>query len=108
MLELKNIQKKYNPGKPNENMVLKDVSLTVCDGDLIAITGRSGSGKSTLLHIIALMDNPTKGEYRFEGKDAAKLSDSQSAKYRNENIGILLQDFRLLETENVIKNLSSK
>lgn len=107
MLELKNISKKYNPNKPNENTVLTDISLSVQDGDFIAIMGRSGAGKSTLLHIIALLDNPTGGKYFFNGKNVAELSDSRSAKYRNENIGILLQDFRLIETENVIKNVAA-
>ncbi len=105
MLELKNISKKYNYGKTNENTVLSNVSLSVQDGDFIAIMGRSGVGKSTLLHIIALLDNPTSGEYFFDGKNTAVLSDRQSAKYRNKKIGILLQDFRLLESENVIKNV---
>lgn len=107
MLELKNISKKYNINKPNENTVLSDLSLTVNDGDCIAIMGRSGAGKSTLLHIIALLDNPTKGKYFFNGENVADLSDSRIAKYRNENIGILMQDFKLIETENVIKNVAA-
>lgn len=107
MLELKNISKKYNFGKPNETAVLSDISLTVNDGDYISVMGRSGAGKSTLLHILSLLDKPTRGEYFFDGVDTAKLTDSQSAKYRSKKIGILLQDFRLLESETVIKNVMS-
>lgn len=107
MLELKNISKKYNFGKPNETAVLSDISLTVNDGDYISVMGRSGAGKSTLLHILSLLDKPTRGEYFFDGIDTAKLTDSQSAKYRSKKIGILLQDFRLLESETVIKNVMS-
>lgn len=107
MLELKNISKKYNFRKPNETAVLSDISLTVNDGDYISVMGRSGAGKSTLLHILSLLDKPTRGEYFFDGIDTAKLTDSQSAKYRSKKIGILLQDFRLLESETVIKNVMS-
>ena len=107
MLELKNITKKYNFGKSNENTVLNGVSLAVNDGDYVSVMGRSGAGKSTLLHILALLDKPTRGEYFFDGVDTAKFTDSQSAKYRNKKIGILLQDFRLLESETVIKNVMS-
>lgn len=107
MLELKNISKKYNFGKPNETAVLSDISLAVNDGDYISVMGRSGAGKSTLLHILSLLDKPTRGEYFFDGVDTAKLTDSQSAKYRSKKIGILLQDFRLLESETVIKNVMS-
>lgn len=97
--------KKYNRGKPNENTVINNISLTVRDGDFISIMGRSGVGKSTLLHIIALLDDPKGGEYFFDGTNTAELSDSLSAKYRNKKIGILLQDFMLMETESVIKNV---
>ena len=68
MIELEKIEKIYNAGKATETHALKDINLRIEEGDMVAITGPSGSGKSTLLHIIAGIDSPSSGEYRFCGK----------------------------------------
>lgn len=67
MIELEKIEKIYNAGKATETHALKDINLRIEEGDMVAITGPSGSGKSTLLHIIAGIDSPSSGEYRFVG-----------------------------------------
>ena len=70
MLELKNIYKNYTQGKMDVP-VLKDISLSVDEGEYVAIMGPSGSGKTTLMNIIGCLDSPTSGEYLLEGKDIA-------------------------------------
>ncbi len=105
MIKLRNISKIYNEGKSNENRVLNDISLTVEEGEFVAVMGRSGVGKSTLLHIISLLDKPTSGDFILDEKNTASMNDTQCSKCRNENIGILLQDFRLIENETVMENV---
>ena len=68
MIELEKIEKIYNAGKATETHALKDINLRIEEGDMVAITGPSGSGTSTLLPIIAGIDSPSSGEYRFCGK----------------------------------------
>ena len=75
MIELEKIEKIYNAGKATETHALKDINLRIEEGDMVAITGPSGSGKSTLLHIIAGIDSPSSGEYRFCGKLVSDMSE---------------------------------
>lgn len=105
MIELKNITKVYNPKKRNQYTALKDITLTVEDGEFAAITGESGSGKSTLLHIIGLLDFPTDGEYALNGEQMGKRKDSSLAKRRAKEIGFVKQDFALIENYTVIDNV---
>ena len=72
---------------------------------MVAISGPSGSGKSTLLHILAGIDRQTDGSYLFDGKDISKMSDRQKSRLRNREIGIVMQDFGLLDGETVIRNV---
>ncbi len=105
MIELKNITKIYNPKKRNQCEALKDVSLTVEDGEFLAVTGESGSGKSTLLHIIGLLDFPTLGEYILDGERMGDEGDSALARYRAKKIGFVKQDFALIESYSVLDNV---
>ena len=79
ILEMKNICKDYRMGKTSTLHVLKDVCLTVNEGDYIAIMGPSGSGKSTLMNIIGCLDVPTSGTYNLEGNDISRCSDNKLA-----------------------------
>lgn len=106
MIVLNNINKIYNEGKPNQVNALKNLSMTIGQGELVAITGPSGSGKSTLLHIIAGLDVPSSGTYFFKNMDMATASDKNRSKIRNKDIGIVLQDFGLLGEETVLFNVS--
>ncbi|CZJ18899.1 Macrolide export ATP-binding/permease protein MacB [Legionella pneumophila] len=86
--------------------VLKAVSLTVNEGDLLAIVGASGSGKSTLMNIIGLLDKPDAGTYILNNRNVASLSDDEAADLRNQNIGFVFQQFNLLPRFTAMQNVA--
>ena len=105
MIKLNNITKIYNPKKSNEFEALHDVSCEIDDGELVAVIGKSGAGKSTLLHILACIDNYQEGEYSIDGTLVKNLSERQYAKIRNEKIGMVMQDFALVEDFTALENV---
>ena len=105
MLKIENLTKTYNYKKSNAFTALKDVSLEVEDWEMLAIIGKSGAGKSTLLHIIGCIDKFEKGSYIIDGTDVHSLSDNKLAKIRNEKVGIVMQDFALIDEYSVIENV---
>lgn len=105
MIRLNNICKVYNKGKSNEFKAIKNLSITINDGEFIAIIGKSGAGKSTLLHILACIDSYEDGEYYIDNTLVKKLSEQQSAQIRNEQIGIVMQDFALVEDFTSLENV---
>ena len=105
MIEIKNLTKTYNYKKSNAFTALKDISLRIEDGEMLAIVGKSGAGKSTLLHIIGCIDTFEKGEYTIDDINIHKLSDKKLANIRNEKVGIVMQDFALVEEYTVIENV---
>ncbi len=104
MIECKNITKTYSTGE-NQTTVLKGVSLTVKDGEFIAIMGPSGSGKSTLMHILGALDTPTSGTYFLDGEDVSTLTDDALADIRSRKIGFVFQSFNLLRRATVMRNV---
>ena len=105
MLELKNIYKNYTQGKMDVP-VLKDISLSVDEGEYVAIMGPSGSGKTTLMNIIGCLDSPTSGEYILEGKDIAQSSDNKLSDVRLHSIGFVFQSFSLLSRQSALENVA--
>ncbi len=105
MIDIKELTKTYNYKKSNAFTALRDVSLHIEDGELVAIIGKSGAGKSTLLHIIGCIDTFEKGEYTIDETDVHRLSDKRLAKIRNEKVGIVMQDFALVEEYTVLENV---
>lgn len=105
MIQIKNIVKKYNPDKANEFEALHKVSATIEDGEMVAVIGKSGAGKSTLLHILACIDSYQEGEYTIDGTLVKALSERQYAKIRNEKIGMVMQDFALVEDFTALENV---
>ena len=81
------------------------MSLTINDGEMVAIIGKSGAGKSTLMHILGCIDDFEKGQYIFNGKDISKVNEKKSAAIRNSEIGIVLQEFALMEQYTVVENV---
>lgn len=89
----------------NLTYALNDVSLTVAEGEFIAIIGASGSGKSTLMNILGCLDRPTHGKYFLEDHLVSSLSEGELAKIRNQKIGFVFQSFNLLPRTAAIKNV---
>ncbi len=88
-----------------ETLALNEVDLEVKKGEFMAIMGPSGCGKSTLLNIIGLLDNPSKGDYYFDGINVAKYRESQRTNLRKGNIGFVFQSFNLIDELNVFENV---
>ena len=105
MVQLKDIVKIYNKGKSNEFEALHGVSAEIKAGEMIAIVGTSGAGKSTLLHILGFIDRYDKGEYILDGTPVGKMNEIKMAHLRNEKIGMIMQDFALIEDYTVQDNV---
>lgn len=104
MIQIKNVSKNYRMGT-NEVHALRDVSLTIEDGDFVAIMGPSGSGKSTLAHILGLLDVPSDGKYLLNNKDISNLKEDELAVLRRDEIGFIFQQFNLLPRMNAYENV---
>jgi ABC-type lipoprotein export system ATPase subunit len=95
VIEIKDLSKVYVMGE-NEVHALRGVSLTIHQGEYVAIIGASGSGKSTLMNMIGLLDRPSSGSYRISGVETSQLSKDRMADLRNREIGFVFQRFNLL------------
>jgi len=104
-IEIQGLYKDYNTAA-GVFPVLKDVNLTIDDGDYVAIMGPSGSGKSTFMNILGCLDRPTKGEYILDGHSVKSLSSNELAKLRNKTIGFVFQGFNLLARSTLVENVS--
>ncbi|MBK5262367.1 MAG: ABC transporter ATP-binding protein [Peptostreptococcaceae bacterium] len=105
MFKMSNIVKTYQMGEESST-VLKEVSLTVYEGEFLAILGPSGSGKTTLMNIIGCLDIPTSGEYILSGKKISEQDEKTLAKVRREEIGFIFQSFHLLPKQSALKNVA--
>lgn len=105
MVKLDHIIKTYNKGKSNAFEALHGISLTIEDGEMVAIVGTSGAGKSTLLHILACIDGYDSGEYRIDDMVIGKISERKMAAIRNEKIGMVMQDFALVDEFSALGNV---
>jgi len=101
MIKLDNISKEYE----NQFIALKKISLTICDGDFLAIIGKSGSGKSTLLNIIGLLDDYSSGSYYLNDKSVSTFREKELASLRMNNFGYVFQEYYLELEFTVYQNL---
>ena len=104
ILETKDL-KKYYGTEPNITKALDGVTLTVEQGEFVAIVGTSGSGKSTLLNMMGGLDGPTSGNVKVKGKDLSGLNDEQLTIFRRRNIGFIFQNYNLVPVLNVYENI---
>lgn len=105
LIEIKDVSKLYGFGDAT-TLALDEVNLSIEKGDFIALMGPSGSGKTTLMNIIGLLDRPTHGVYRLDGKDVSRLRPNRRAKVRRDHIGFIFQSFNLLSRLTIIENTS--
>ncbi|CCZ03656.1 ABC transporter ATP-binding protein [Bovifimicola ammoniilytica] len=105
MIRLVNINKTYNYKKANAFCALKGINLSINDGEMLAIIGKSGAGKSTLMHILGCIDDFESGDYLIDDINVKDISNGKKAEIRNKKIGIVMQDFALIEEYTVIENV---
>ena len=104
LVELKNICKNYWQGKTSVP-VLKNINLSIAEGDYIAIMGPSGSGKTTLMNLIGCLDVPSQGQYLLDGDDISSAGENMLSEIRNKKIGFVFQHFYLLPRLSALENV---
>ena len=104
MIEIENLYKVFRTEEV-ETVALNGVSMSVADGEFVAVMGPSGCGKSTLLNILGLLDNPTDGRYRLAGEEVGSLRERQRTRMRRGRIGFVFQSFNLIDELNVEENV---
>ncbi len=105
LIELKDVSKLYGFGDAT-NVALNEVSLTIEQGECVAVMGPSGSGKSTLMNVIGLLDHPTHGDYRMSGKRVSRLTSNRRARIRRDKIGFIFQSYNLLNRLTALENVA--
>jgi putative ABC transport system ATP-binding protein len=104
MIQIANLQKFFTTEEV-ETTALSGITMSVKDGEFVAIMGPSGCGKSTLLTILGLLDNPSDGDYNFYGTEVAKMTERQRAQLRKGSIGFVFQSFNLIDELTVYENV---
>jgi ABC-type lipoprotein export system ATPase subunit len=105
LIELQDVSKLYGFGDAT-TLALDEVSLKIDKGEFVAVMGPSGCGKSTLMNIIGLLDRPSHGQYRMDGKSVSRLRANQAAKIRRDKIGFIFQFFNLLPRLTALENVA--
>ncbi|WP_075719160.1 ABC transporter ATP-binding protein [Roseburia sp. 499] len=105
IIETRDLCKSFVVGK-NANNVLKNINLSIYEGDFTIIMGSSGSGKSTLLYSLSTMDKPTSGSVMLYGEDIAKINEKRAARIRKEKVSFVFQSMNLLSDLNVFENIA--
>src|SRR4051812_24984099 len=105
VIELKDVSKLYGFGDAT-TLALDEVSLTIEEGEFVAIMGPSGCGKSTLMNVIGLLDRPTHGDYLLHGRRVMRLKPNRAAKIRRDTIGYIFQSFNLIPKMTALDNVA--
>ncbi|MCA2504005.1 ABC transporter ATP-binding protein [Staphylococcus xylosus] len=105
MIELVDINRHFKNGD-EQNHILKDININITEGEFIAIMGPSGSGKSTLINILGFIDRGYDGDYVFNGENYKKSSDNHIAEIRNKTVGFVFQNFKLIQNNTIMENVS--
>src|SRR5216684_8399883 len=104
LIETRAVTRIYHMGS-SEVKALEDVSISVAEGEFVAIQGTSGSGKSTLLNLLGGLDSPTSGNILFDSKSLAPLTKKEMARYRRHSVGMIFQNFNLIPTMSAAENV---
>ena len=104
LVDIRDVSKIYNPGE-NEVRALDHVTVSIEEGEYVAIIGQSGSGKSTLMNILGCLDVPTEGEYYLHGSNVSELDDDELSDIRNQEIGFVFQGFNLIANLTALENV---
>ncbi|MBQ3409888.1 ABC transporter ATP-binding protein [Candidatus Saccharibacteria bacterium] len=104
LIEVQHLSKTYGK-RQTAFQALKDINLTINQGESVAIVGKSGSGKSTLMHLLALLDTPTHGTIKIDGTDTKKLRKRQINRLRNRRFGFVFQQFFMNASDTVLENV---
>lgn len=105
MIELNNVNRSFKNGNET-NHILKDIQLRIDAGEFVAIMGPSGSGKSTLINILGFIDRGYEGDYLFDGHNYQQRSDNELAAIRNRTVGFVFQNFKLIQNNTILENVS--
>ncbi len=105
IIAMQGIIKRFYIGQPNELTILKNIDLTVYEGEFVSIVGASGSGKSTLMNIIGALDRPTEGSYDLDGVPMRDVPDDRLSEIRNRKIGFVFQTFNLIPRTSALANV---
>ena len=106
LISLDNLEKRYKARRGGVDvMALRGVSLSINEGEMVAIKGSSGAGKTTLLHILGCLDKPSSGSYLLGGTNVSQFSLSKLAKLRNKKFGFVMQHFALIDEDNALQNV---
>ena len=105
IIEMKNIVKSFYIGTPNQLNILKNIDITIKEGEFVSIVGASGSGKSTLMNIIGALDRQTSGTYVLDESNVNEVSDNGLSEIRNKKIGFVFQTFNLIPRSTALKNV---
>lgn len=104
LIQMKDVTKKFGKGEL-ETVILKEINLTIHEGDFLMIVGKSGSGKTTLMNMIGFLDRLTTGTYSFLGEDVSLLNENKKSSIRNNHFGFIFQQFFLIDSLNVAQNV---
>ena len=104
MIKLKNLSKVYRTAYM-ETTALHNINIHIGKGEFVAVMGPSGCGKSTLLNVVGMIDNPSSGEYLFDGVEVGQSSENELVDVRKENVGFIFQNFNLIDDLNVAENV---
>lgn len=105
IIAMQGIIKRFYVGRPNELTILKNIDLTVYEGEFVSIVGASGSGKSTLMNIIGALDRPTEGSYELDSVPMRDVPDDRLSEIRNRKIGFVFQTFNLIPRTSALSNV---